>query len=285
MPDFSVSDLILNGDRSVYHLNLKPGNISDTIILVGDPGRVHRVSRHFDDVEFEMNQREFITHTGSCKGKKITVMSTGMGSENLEIALIELDALFNLDLKKREPKKELKALNLIRIGTTASIQSEIEPGTHMVNNYAVGMGTLMTYYNLPQDEFETEICHTLKKKFNLPFLPYCVNGDEGLREKIAFDMTQGNSLTCPGFYAPQGRKVRIGTKHRDLVNEFLYFHQDNFWITSFEMETAALYGMSRLLGHNALSVSGIIHNRISQKSSQTPNKILDDIIKKVLARI
>lgn len=285
MARFSETDLILKSDGSVYHLNLKPGNISDTIILVGDPGRVHRVSRHFDDVEFEMNQREFITHTGNYKGKKITVMSTGMGSDNLEIVLVELDALFNLDLKKREPKKEMQTLTLIRIGTTASIQGEIKTGDHLVSQYAVGMGTLMSYYDFPQDDFEKKICVKLKEKFNLPFLPYCVNGDAELREKIAFDMSFGNTMTCPGFYAPQGRKIRINTRYPKLIDELLYFHEDDFWFTNFEMETAALYGMSRLLGHKALSISAVLLNRIDNEITGNANKILDGIIKKVLSRI
>lgn len=285
MARFSESDLILNPDGSVYHLNLKPGNVADTIILVGDPGRVHRVSRHFDDVEFEMNQREFITHTGVYHDKKITVMSTGMGASNLEIVLIELDALFNIDLSKREPKKNFTQLNLIRIGTTASIQSEIKTGTQLVSNYAVGMGNLTAFYNFPQSDFETRICEKLKEKFDLPFMPYCVNGSPELKEKIAYDMAAGNTMTCPGFYAPQGRKVRIETKYPKLIDDLLYFHEEDFWFTNFEMETSALYSMSRLLGHNALSISAVILNRIDNELTKNANKTLDAIIKKVLARV
>lgn len=285
MPGFSETELILNPDGSVYHLNLKPENIADTIILVGDPGRVHRVSRHFDEVEFEMNQREFITHTGCYQGKKITVMSTGMGSENQEIALIELDALVNIDLKKRVPKKELKSLNLIRIGTTASIREEIKAGSQLMSASAVGMGTLMTYYNLHQDEQEKNICSELKKRLDLPFLPYCVKGDSGLKDLVAFDMGAGNAMTCPGFYAPQGRNIRVGTRYPRLIDQLLYFHEDEFWITNFEMETAALYGMSRLLGHKAISISAVILNRINNEIAKAPNKVLDDIIRKVLSRI
>ena len=264
MPRFSETDLILNKDGSVYHLNLKPGNVAETIILVGDPGRVHRVSQHFDDVEFEMNQREFITHTGKYKGKNLTVMSTGMGAENLEIVLIELDAIFNIDLKKREPKKVLKQLKLIRIGTSGALQEDLKVGSQVCNNYAIGLSSLMSYYNLEQDEFELRLVNELKNKLDLDFLPYCVNGDQELKKQFAFDMIEGNTLTTPGFYAPQGRFIRINTRYKNLLKDLLYFHFEDFWITNFEMETAALYAMSRMLGHRALSLNAILVNRIKK---------------------
>lgn len=285
MASFTDDDLILNNDGSVYHLNLKPGDIYKTIILVDDPGRVHRVSRHFDKVHFEMNQREFITHSGTYKGKEITVVSTGMGAENLEIVLVELDLLFNMDLKKKEPKKDTTTLNLIRIGTSGSIQEELKLGSLLVNKYAVGMGSLMNFYSLPQNEFEKSVCENLQKELKLNFLPYCASCDDHLKEKLAFDITEGNAVTSPGFYAPQGRNLRIKTKYDKLIDNLLYFHLEDFWFTNFEMETAALYAMSRLLGHHAISLNAITVNRISHEKLKNINKPMDVIIKKVLDRI
>ncbi len=282
---FGEADLILNKDGSVYHLNLKPGNVSDTIILVGDPGRVHKVSQYFDEVEFEMNQREFITHTGKYKGKKITVMSTGMGVANLEIVLIELDALFNINLKKREPKADIHQLNLIRIGTSGGLREDLALGSQVVNNYAIGMSTLMNFYQLEQSDFEINVSQSLKSHLGLNFTPFCVKANEELKEKLAFDMIEGNTMTTPGFYAPQGRVTRIPKRYDNLVNELIYFHVDDFWITNFEMETAALYGMSRLLGHKALSINTILANRAKNTFSKNPYKQIEYLIKKVLERI
>ncbi len=285
MKRFNENDLILNRDGSIFHLNLKPGKISENIILVGDPGHVHRVSKFFEDVTYEMNQREFITHTGIYKKKKITVLSTGMGTENLETALIEIDAITNIDLKKRVEKKDFKQLNFIRIGTSSSIQSDLPVGSQHINNLAIGMGSLMDFYPLEQSEFETDICKKLQEALNISFLPYCVSADEGLKNQIAHDMIEGNVMTSPGFYAPQGRLTRIPAKYNNFIDKLLYFHFDDFWFTNLDMETAALYGMSRLLGHRAISINAIISNSIDNKLLKEPNKVVDDIIKKVLDRI
>ena len=287
MAKISETDLILNQDGSVYHLSLLPKQISDTIITVGDPNRVYRVSELFDDVEFEMNKREFITHVGTYKGKRITVMSTGMGTDNIEIFLTELDALVNIDLKTREPKSRKKKLKIIRIGTSGALQEDIAIGSHLVSDYAVGFDNLMTFYDLKQDEFEESIAADLRKKIELPFTPYVVRGSELLRKQIAFDMVVGNTVTTPGFYAPQGRSVRAASKFPKLLEELNYYHNkgSDFWLTNFEMETAGYYAMGRLLGHEILSVNAIIANRIKNKFSKDPNKVVDDLIRKVLERI
>jgi uridine phosphorylase len=287
MPRISETDLILNEDGSVYHLSLLPKQISDTIITVGDPNRVYRVSELFDDVEFEMNKREFITHVGTYKGKKITVMSTGMGTDNIEIFLTELDALANIDLKTREPKSRKKKLKIIRIGTSGALQEDIPVGAHLVSDYAVGFDNLMTFYDLKQDEFEAAIGEDLRKKIGLPFTPYVVRGSELLRKQIGGDMIVGNTVTTPGFYAPQGRTVRAASKYPKLLEDLNYYHNksSDFWLTNFEMETAGYYAMGRLLGHEILSVNAIIANRIKNKFSKDPNKVVDGLIKKVLERI
>jgi uridine phosphorylase len=285
MSKISETDLILNPDGSVYHLSLLPKNISDTIITVGDPSRVYAVSQYFDEVEFEMNKREFITHVGKYKGKRITVISTGIGTDNIEIFFTELDALVNIDLKTREPKARKKKLKIIRIGTSGALQEDIPLGTHLASDYAIGLDNLMNFYDLPMDDFETGIAHDLQKKTGLPFMPYAVRGSVSLREQIGADMMKGNTVTCPGFYAPQGRELRLPIRFPKLLEDLNYYHKGDFWLTNFEMETAGYYAMGRLLGHEVLSVNAIIANRIKSKFSKDPNKIVESLIKKVLERV
>jgi uridine phosphorylase len=281
----SETDLMLNPDGSVYHLSLLPKNISDTIITVGDPSRVYTVSQYFDEIEFEMNKREFITHVGKYKGKRITVISTGIGTDNIEIFFTELDALVNIDLKTREPKSRKKKLKIIRIGTSGALQEDIPLGTHLVSDYAIGLDNLMNFYDLPMDDLETGLAHDIQKKTGLPFMPYAVRGSVSLREQIGADMMQGNTVTCPGFYAPQGRELRIPIRFPKLLEDLNYYHKGDFWLTNFEMETAGYYAMGRLLGHEVLSVNAIIANRIKNKFSKDPNKIVESLIKKVLERV
>ena len=272
----SETDLILNRDGSVYHLNLLPKHISDTIITVGDPSRVYKVSQYFDEVEFEMNKREFITHAGTFNGKKITVISTGIGTDNVEIFLTEIDALVNIDLKTREPKARKKKLKIVRIGTSGALQEDVPLGSHLFSNYAVGLDNLMQFYDLPMDAFEKRIAEDIQSKCSLPFTPYVVKGSELLQKQIGTDMISGNTVTTPGFYAPQGRKVRAATRMSKLFEDLNYYHNksSDFWLTNFEMETAGYYAMARLLGHEVLSVNAIIANRV-----------IDSLIKKVLERI
>jgi uridine phosphorylase len=285
MARISETDLILNSDGSVYHLSLLPKHISDTIITVGDPGRVYMVSEHFDEIEFEMNKREFITHVGRYKDKRITVISTGIGTDNVEIFFNELDALVNVDLKTREPKPRRKKLKVIRIGTSGALQEDVPLGAHLVSEYAVGFDNLMTFYNFPMDENETAISLDIQKKMKLPFTPYVVKGSDSLREQFGAEMIVGNTVTCPGFYAPQGRSVRIPIRFPKLVENLNYYHKDDFWLTNFEMETAGYYALARLLGHEALSVNAIVANRIKGKFSKDPNKVVDSLIRKVLEKI
>ncbi len=285
MPPIGQTDLILNKDGSVYHLNLKPRHISENIITVGDPSRVFAVSKYFDDIKFEMNRREFITHTGTYKGKKVTVISTGMGTDNIEIFFTELDALVNIDLKTRKEKSEKKSLRIVRVGTSGSLQEDIVLGTHLASDYAVGIDSLMCFYKLPQNKFEKGIADQLQKKLRLPYPPYVVNGSHELKEQIAYDMVEGNTVTCPGFYAPQGRRVRLDLKIPKLLEELNYYHNKEFWLTNFEMETAAYYAFGRMLGHEVLSVNAILANRIKDGFAKNPTQIVDSLIKKVLNRI
>lgn len=286
MAKISETDLVLNPDGSVYHLNLLPKHISDIIIAVGDPGRVYSVSQYFDEVEFEMNKREFITHVGKYKGKRITVISTGIGPDNVEIVLTELDALANIDLKTREPKSRKKKLKIIRIGTSGALQEDISVGSHLVSDYAVGLDNLLSFYDLPMDDVEAGLAHDIHRKTGLPFMPYVVRGSETLRDQIAgSDMIKGNTVTCPGFYAPQGRVLRLPIRFPNLLEDLNYFHKGDFWLTNFEMETSAYYAFGKLMGHEVLSANAIIANRMKTKFSKDPHKIVDGLIKKVLDRV
>jgi uridine phosphorylase len=267
-------------------LNLLPKHISDIIIAVGDPGRVYSVSQYFDEVEFEMNKREFITHVGKYKGKRITVISTGIGPDNVEIVLTELDALANIDLKTREPKSRKKKLKIIRIGTSGALQEDIPVGSHLVSDYAVGLDNLLSFYDLPMDDVEAGLAHDIHRKTGLPFMPYVVRGSDILRDQIAgSDMIKGNTVTCPGFYAPQGRVLRLPIRFPNLLEDLNYFHKGDFWLTNFEMETSAYYAFGKLLGHEVLSANAIIANRMKTKFSKDPHKIVDNLIKKVLDRV
>src|SRR5688572_23167026 len=287
MPRIPESDLILNSDGSVYHLNLLPKHISETIITVGDPSRIYRVSQYFDDIEFEMHKREFITHVGKYKGKRITVIGTGIGTDNIEIFFTELDALINIDLKTRELKSKRKKIKVIRIGTSGSLQEDVPLDSHLVTDYAVGFDNLMKFYNLEMDSFEDSLGKDIQKKTKISFTPYVVRGSSMLRKQYAPDMAVGNTITAPGFYAPQGREIRLPLKYPKMLEDLSKYHikSSEFRLTNFEMETAGYYAMARLLGHEVLSVNAIIVNRAKSKFSKDPNKVIDGLIKKILDRI
>ena len=287
MAKISETDLVLNRDGSVYHLALLPKHISDTVLTVGDPSRVNTISQHFDSIDFEMNRREFITQVGTYKGKRITVISTGIGTDNIEIFFTEIDALVNIDLKNREPKSRKRKLKIIRIGTSGSLQEDIPVGSHLVSDFAVGFDNLMTFYDLKQDDDEKAIGEDIRKKVKLPFTPYIVRGSESLRKLIGGGMISGNTITAPGFFAPQGRSVRIPIRYPKLLDDLNAYHHRtlDFWLANFEMETAGYYAMGRMLGHEVLSCNAIIANRPKNKFSTDPNAIVEGLIKTVLDRI
>ncbi len=279
------SELILNKDGSVYHLNLKPQHIADDVLIVGDPSRVYRISKHFDKIEFEMNKREFITHVGKYKGKRITVLSTGMGPDNIEIFFTELDALVNIDLKKKVIKNKKRRLNIIRIGTSGAIQEDIPLGSHVVSEYGLGLDNLMEFYEYQHSDFEQDMVNKIQQATKLPFTPYLAKGCERLLEKIGTGMIKGNTVTSPGFYAPQGRKIRLALKFPQLLRDLSTFHYKDFWLTNFEMETSALYAMANMLGHDMLSVNAVVANRILGTFSKNAYRTIDSLIIKVLDRL
>lgn len=282
----SETDLILNKDGSIYHLSLRPQDIVDTIITVGDPGRVYNVSKYFDEVTFEMNRREFITHVGKLNNKRIMVLSTGMGTDNIEIVMTELDALLNIDLKAGELKEKKRKLKIIRVGTSGSLQEDIPLDSFLISENAVGLDNLMNFYNLPQNAFEKKVTENIQNECGLPFQPYMVSASSKLVKNFAGEgFILGNTITAPGFYGPQGRRLRLDLKYPKLLDRFNQFHHDQFWLTNFEMETAGYYAFGRLLGHHTISINAIIANRMKNKFSKDPQKLVDNLIQKVLAAI
>ncbi|MEM9339764.1 MAG: nucleoside phosphorylase [Bacteroidota bacterium] len=284
-PSYAETDLIKNKDGSIYHLNLKPKDISDKIIVVGDPGRVHRVSQFFDSIDFEMNKREFITQTGKYQGKRITVISSGMGTGNIEILMHELDAIHNIDFEKREPRARKRKLQIIRVGTSGAIQEDLRIGTHLASEYAFGLDPLMHFYQYKQKGLEKQLAKKLKETLDLEYTPYCFKGSDTLLDKFRDCTVIGNTVTCPGFYAPQGREIRVPIQYKDMIKRLNYFNYEGVWLTNLEMETSGYYAFGKLLGHEVLSLNAILANRIRKTFSKNPNKTIDELIKKVLERI
>jgi len=243
------SELIIRPDGTIYHLNLSPKQIAPTIILVGDPGRVDTVSRHFQRIDFRVQTREFKTHTGVFNHKPVTVISTGIGTDNIDIVINEIDALFNIDLKTREDKSEFTKLEFIRIGTSGSMQADLPVDTFLASSHGLGLDGLMHFYNREIHPDETIISYELQNygKINFPIKPYVALGSSMLLEKMASDMTKGITATCPGFYAPQGRQLRGKVFQSDYLQSLRMFHYKDHRITNFEMETAGIYGIERMV--------------------------------------
>ena len=257
MNKLAASELVLNEDGSVYHLNLLPEDIAEKIILVGDPDRVPKVSQYFDKVEIKKNKREFYTHTGTLRGERITVMSTGIGTENIDIVMNELDALVNIDLKEKEFKKEHSSLELFRLGTCGSVNPDVEVDNMLVTENVVGLDGLLHFY---QDyQFENEFSKNFLEKFPYQNIKPLLYFSDWAKESAHYYQDAkyiGNTATFPGFYAPQGRQLRL----KALDDQFLETLND-LGVTNFEMETSAIYGLSKLLGHIAITVNCVIANR------------------------
>jgi uridine phosphorylase len=282
------TELILNPDGSVYHLRLKPEQVPDNIIIVGDQGRVASVSAYFDKIDFKVQNREFISHGGTFKGKPVLVLSSGIGTDNIDILVNELDAAVNIDLNTRTIKAEKRRLNIVRIGTSGALQADIPVDNYVVSSYGLGFDGLMNYYlDLPQINdngvSEAFIQQTNWHK-NLPF-PYAIKGSDELIHKIGFDLIQGITATAPGFYGPQGRKLRLTPWVEDFNQQLTDFAFDGKRITNFEMETSALYGLGKLLGHNTCTVCAIIANRVAKKYSKDYHSAVEKLIQLVLERL
>ena len=282
------SELIINADGSIFHLHLKPENIADNIILVGDQGRVETVSKYFDKIEFEVQNREFKTHTGIYNGQRISVLSTGIGTDNIDIVVNELDALVNIDLEKRIAKEKHKTLNFIRIGTSGALQKDIPVDTPVISETSIGFDGLLNFYAEREKlgNKELEIAFTNYTGWDKRLTtPYFVDASKFLVDKIGKGMIKGMTISAPGFYGPQGRELRLKVLDSDLNQKITNFEFKGRKITNFEMESSAIAGLSKLLGHNALTVCSIIANRIRKEYSQNYKIAVDILIKTVLDRI
>jgi uridine phosphorylase len=282
------SELILNPDGSVYHLNLKPENIAHDIIFVGDQNRVEKITQHFDAVEFSTQKREFKTQTGTYKGKRMSVMSTGIGPDNIDIVMNELDALVNIDLETRKPKTNLTALNIVRIGTSGSLQVDIPVDSFVMSAYAIGLDNMLRSY-LIDTVSEKDIEEAFINQTNWDLRkgkPYVVKGSETLANKIFSDkMHKGFTGTAGGFYGPQGRVLRLKIQDKELNHKMDNFNYKGIRITNLEMETAAIYGLGKLLGHKCLSLNAIIANRATGNFSNNPYKAVDELIAYTLNKL
>ncbi len=288
MECFRESQLIINPDGTIYHLKLRPEHIANTVILVGDPGRVEKISSHFSKIEIKVSNREMITHTGYFGGKRLSVISTGIGPDNIDIVVNELDALANIDLQKRIIRSNLKSLNLIRIGTSGTIQPDIPVDTFGITDYAMGMDNIPDYYDGMHALFENKITEEFIQQTSWPdelARPYVIKADGVLKEKIGEDMISGITLTAPGFYAAQGRTLRIGCKYPDLNDRIMQFKMNDLRVINFEMESSALYALGKKLGHHVVTVCAIIANRANEIYSSNPQKPVDELVSIVLERL
>lgn len=282
------SELILNPDGSVYHLNLKPEHIAHDIIFVGDQNRVEKITQFFDSIEFSTQKREFKTQTGTFKGKRMTVLSTGIGPDNIDIVLNELDALVNIDLKTRLPKEKLTSLNIIRIGTSGSLHADIPVDSFVLSKFGLGLDNMLRSYLIDEvshiaveDAFVKHTDWDLRKG-----KPYVISCSEKLEKLIESDkMHKGITATAGGFYGPQGRVLRLNIQDENLNNKMDSFKHQNERITNLEMETAAIYGLCALLGHHALSLNAIIANRATGTFSADPYKAVDELIAYTLDKL
>ena len=277
-----ASELILNPDGSIYHLAIRREHVAPTIILVGDPSRVCRVSRHFDELEANIEKREFHTHVGRIGSKRFSVISTGIGTDNIDIVLNELDALVNIDPDNRRLRPQLQSLDLVRFGTSGSLQLDIPVDSFVLSSWGLGLDALMHWYgSIPVSD--TLLQQALQEQFtDFPIKPYLIKGSAELEALFPQNYHRGITATCSGFYAPQGRQLRLVPRVKDLADRLTAFRSGPHLISNFEMETAGIYGLAALMGHRALSASAILANRPAGTFSSDPYATIDRLIEKSL---
>lgn len=286
---FAESELIINSDGSIFHLHLRPEQMADKIILVGDPGRVATVAAHFDSVECEASNREFKTATGSYKGKRITVQSTGIGCDNIDIVLNEMDALANIDFATRTAKPQLRSLEFVRIGTCGGLQPYTPTGTYIASVKSIGFDGLINFYANRDQYCDTRLEEAFKQHVGWNAAmgnPYVAPADKGLLERVAGDdMVRGYTIACGGFFGPQGRQLRVPLADPELNTKIESFKYDGLNVTNFEMESSAVAGLANLMGHKALTCCMVIANRLAKQANSNYKNSIDDLIVKVLDRI
>jgi uridine phosphorylase len=282
------SELILNPDGSIYHLALQPEQVAHKIIVAGDPDRIATISAKFDSIECKVQNREFITHTGTFNGQRVTAMATGIGTDNIDIVLNELDALVNCNLQERTVKEQLTSLEIVRIGTCGSIQEHVPADQIVVSTHAIGLDGLMNFYDFEMDAEESKMFEEFKSqtewrdRFNKPYL---VKGSSDLIERIGKGFHPGVTMTANGFYAPQGRRLRLLPRHPKVNEDLRKFKFEGNMIVNYEMETSALYGLSKLMGHKACTVCAVVANRYANSFSDdykpVMNKLIDDVLERL----
>ncbi len=285
MQQIAASELIINDRGAIYHLDARPEEIAQNIITVGDPSRVKEVSKYFDEVEFERSHREFVTHTGWLGNKRISVVSTGIGTDNIDIVLNELDALVNIDFETRTIKNELKHLNIIRIGTSGSLQEDVSVDSFVASTHGLGIDNLMNFYVHDNNEEDKQLLHSFVTQTQLHSrfsYPYIAGAAMSLMKYFVEGYHQGITVTCPGFYGPQGRVLRLGITNPHLIDRLTDFKFGQHRITNFEMETAGIYGLGKALQHNCVSLSAIVANRIHKNFSTDGLALVERLIKKTL---
>jgi len=288
MQRIAESEMIINSRGAIYHLDLRPEELATNIIVVGDPDRVAIVSKHFDKIEFKRQHREFISHTGYVGKTRITCTSTGIGPDNIDIVMNEFDALVNIDFETRQIKPNLTALNIMRIGTSGSLQGDIPVDSFVAGTHGLGLDNLLNYYRLEHNEQERELLHSFVTHTQLHGQishPYISLASPGLLKHFVDGFHQGITVTCPGFYGPQGRVLRLGVRNPDLIDRLTEFRYGQHRITNFEMETSAIYGLGKLLGHHCLSMNAIVANRIKKEFTKDAQKTIEQLIQKVLETI
>ena len=286
MQPIGASEMIINERGAIYHLNLRPEEIADTIITVGDPERVAHVSKYFDKIEHQLSHREFITHTGYIGNKRISVLSTGIGPDNIDIALNEVDALVNIDFDSRLIKSEKKSVNIVRMGTCGSLQGEVGVDKLVAGTHGLGIDNLMHFYKIQNNEEEQAILSAFEQHTNIVnhhVQPYISSASAGLLKHFTDGYSHGITVTCPGFYGTQVRILRLPLSMHNLVDQMTSFRFGNHHIANFEMETSAIYGMCNALGHQCLSINVIVANRVKKEFSKDPAKAVDHMIQKSLS--
>lgn len=288
MQRIAESELILNGRGAIYHLDLRPEEIAHTIILVGDPARVQQVSKYFDKLEFKTQHREFITHTGWIGKTRLSVTSSGIGTDNIDICLNELDALVNIDFDSREVRRQLQQLNFIRIGTSGALQQDIPVDSFVTSTHGLGIDNLLNFYRLEQNEEEKQLIHSFVTHTQMHGrigYPYIAGAGSALIKHFVDGFHQGITVTCPGFYGPQGRILRLGISNPELINRLTQFRFGRHRISNFEMETSAIYGMGKLLGHSCVSLNAVIANRVTKEFSSDTKTTIERLISHALETI
>ncbi len=283
-----ASQLVLNNEGAIYHLNLHPDQLADNVIMVGDPGRVDMIASFFDKIEVERQNRELVTRTGWFNGERITVLSTGMGTDNLDIVMNELDALANIDLKTRMPKETHRSLNLIRLGTCGALQPDIEPGNNVATRYAIGLDGLLYFYEKHKEVNEIAMRDAFIKQMDYPKdlpKPYVVEGSKMLFDKLAEGYYQGVTATAPGFYGPQGRTLRMHLSYPENNNKIENFDYQGWRVCNFEMESSALYGLGKMMGHNCLTICVAIANRVTEKFTTDYHPYVRKLVESTLERL